>query len=159
LLRSRTVIFAAGAPGCPRREVPSHRAAIRDGEGVVEDALLTIPNSDLTTAHLTNFGARRPRQFRTRFSVDYATPPERLIDFRDGILCLIREHAQVRQEKYEVAVSDLGSSGVEVLVQVFFDVSDGHEELVARDGLILDVLRLADRLGIAIDTAARSVPR
>jgi MscS family membrane protein len=125
----------------------------------LDDSLLTIPNSDLTTAHVTNFGARRFRRFRTRFSVDYATPPERLIDFRDGILCLIREHAQVRREKYEVAVNDLGSSGIEVLVQVFFDVSDGHAELVARDGLILDVLRLADRLGILFDTPARSVPR
>ena len=124
----------------------------------LDDSLLTIPNSDLTTAHVTNFGARRFRRFRTRISVDYATPPDRLIEFRDGILDLIREQAQVRQEKYEVAVNDLGSSGIEILIQVFFDVSDGHAELVARDGLILQILRLADRLGIMLDTGTRSAP-
>jgi MscS family membrane protein len=125
----------------------------------LDDALLTIPNSDLTTAHVTNFGARRFRRFRTKFTVDYGTPPERLIEFRDGILGLIREHAQVREQKYEVAVNDLGSSGIEILIQVFFDVLDGHAELIARDGLILEVLRLADRLGIAFDKAGRSVPK
>ena len=31
-----------------------------------------------------------------------------------------------------------------ILIQVFFDVSDGHAELMARDALILDVLRLAE---------------
>ena len=56
-------------------------------------------------------------------------------------------------------MNDLGSSGVEILVQVFFDVSDGHAELIARDGLILEILRLADRLGITFDSRSRSAPK
>jgi MscS family membrane protein len=118
----------------------------------LDDALLTIPNSDLTTAHVTNFGARRYRRYRTKFAVEYGTPADRLVEFREGILALIRDHAQVRQEKYEVAVNDLGSSGIEILVQVFFEVPDAHAELVARDSLILSVLRLADRLAIVFET-------
>jgi MscS family membrane protein len=121
----------------------------------LDDSLQTIPNSDLTTAHVTNFGARRYRRFQTRITVPYDTPADRLMEFRDGILGLIRQHPAVRQEKYEVALNDLGGAGVEILVQVFFDVSDGHAELMARDALILEVLRLADRLGIALDKASR----
>ena len=124
----------------------------------LDDALLTIPNSDLTTAHVTNFGARRYRRFRTQITVPYGTPPDRLIDFRDGILEVIRQHSAIRQEKHEVVLNDLGSSGVAILVQVFFDVPDGHAELIARDGLILDVVRLADRLGIDLDKAGRTLP-
>ena len=48
-------------------------------------------------------------------------------------------------------MNDLASSGIEILIQVFFDVPDGHAELMARDELILDILRLADRLGISFD--------
>lgn len=138
---------------------------IGENEGVVEtvglrstrirgldDALLTVPNSDLTTAHVTNFGARRYRRFRTRITVAHGTPPDRLIQFRDGILELVRGRAQVRQRKYEVAVNDLGASGIEILIQVFFEVPDAHAELTARDGLILDILRLAERLGISFDS-------
>jgi MscS family membrane protein len=117
----------------------------------LDDSLLTIPNSDLTTAHVTNFGARRYRRFRTRITVPYGTPPECLIEFRDGILGLLRQNAQVRQPTYEVAVNDLGPSGIEILIQVFFAVPDGHAELLARDALILDTLRLAERLGIAFE--------
>jgi MscS family membrane protein len=121
----------------------------------LDDALLTIPNSDLTTSHVTNFGARRHRRFKTLITVPYGTPPGRLIEFRDGILELIRQHPGVWQEKHEVALNDLGSSGVEILVQVFFDVSDGHAELIARDGLILDIVRLADRLDIQLERPGR----
>ncbi len=136
---------------------------ISDNEGVVEsvglrttrirrldDSLMTIPNSDLTTAHVTNFGARRRRRFQTRLSVPYGTPTDRLIAFRDGLQELVRQHPGVLPEKREVALNDLGSSGVEILLQVFFDVSDGHTELIARDGLILELVRLADRLGITL---------
>jgi MscS family membrane protein len=114
----------------------------------LDDSLQTIPNADLTTAHVTNFGARRHRRFQSRITVPYGTPPDILIEFRDGILGLIRQHPGVRREKCEVALNDLGSSGVEILIQVFFDVSDGHAELIARDGLILEIVRLANRLGI-----------
>jgi len=117
-----------------------------------DDSLLTIPNSDLTTLHVTNFGARRYRRFRTQLNIAYGTSPEALIKFREGILEQIRNHPEVRQEKYEVAVNDLGSSGIQFLIQVFFEVPDGHAELLARDSLILDILRLAERLGIAFDT-------
>ncbi len=117
-----------------------------------DDSLLTIPNSDLTTLHVTNFGARRCRRFRTELNIAYGTSPEALIKFREGILEQIQNHPNVRQERYEVAVNDLGSSGIQLLIQVFFEVSDGHAELLARDSLILDILRLAERLGIAFDT-------
>ena len=118
----------------------------------LDDSLLTVPNSDLTTAHVTNFGARRYRRFRTRITVAHGTPPSRLIQFRDGVLELIRAHAQARQQNYEVAVNDLGNSGIEILIQVFFEVPDGHAELMARDDLILDILRLAERLGVSFDS-------
>jgi MscS family membrane protein len=124
----------------------------------LDDSLLTIPNSDLTTAHVTNFGARRHRRFQTHITVPFGTPAERLIAFRDGIQELIRQHPGVWQEKHEVALNDLGNTGIEILVQAFFDVSDGHAELNARDGLILEIVRLADRLGIQLDKAVRPAP-
>src|SRR5271165_2235044 len=125
----------------------------------LDDSLLTIPNSDLTTLHVTNFGARRYRRFRTQLNIAYGTSPEVLIKFREGILERIRNHSQVRQEKYEVAVHDLGSSGIQLLIQVFFDVPDSHAELLARDSLILDILRLAERLGIAFDSPTMLLER
>jgi MscS family membrane protein len=118
----------------------------------LDDSLMTIPNSDLTTSHVTNFGARRYRRFRTQLNIAHGTSPEALISFREGTLELIRNRSCVRQGKYEVAVNDLGSSGIQLLIQVFFEVPDFHAELLARDSLILDILRLAEQLGIAFDT-------
>jgi MscS family membrane protein len=118
----------------------------------LDDALLTIPNGDLTTTHVTNFGARRHRRFRVQLAVPHGTTADRLVAFRDGLLTLLREHPQVRPDSCEVGVHDVAAPGVEILILAFFDVSDAHAELAARDRLVLDILRLAERLEIAFES-------
>ena len=137
---------------------------IGENEGVVEsvglrttrirgldDSLMTIPNSDLTTSHVTNFGARRHRRFRTRITVAHGTPPARLVHSATASSAWSGASpgpaAEVRGRRQRP-----GDLGVEILIQVFLEVPDIHAELAARDDLILDALRLADRLGISLDS-------
>jgi MscS family membrane protein len=115
-----------------------------------DDTLLIVPNSNLTTMNITNFGRRRYRRYRTQIGVAYSTSLERVAAFRDGIKELIKRHGRTRKDHFEVAVNDLGASAVEVLVNVYFEVADRHEELMARDELILDILRLAEDLHIEL---------
>lgn len=131
------------------------------GEGVVEvvglrstrirtsdDAVLTVPNSDLTTMHITNYGKRRYSRFETTLGVAFSTPPERLIAFRDGIRALILEQPHTNKDRFDVRVDDLGASGIEIRVTVWFDISRGGSESEAREALILEVLRLAEKLHV-----------
>jgi MscS family membrane protein len=115
-----------------------------------DDTLLIVPNSNLTTTEITNYGRRRYRRYQTRIGVAYATPPEKLIAFREGIKELVRKQERMRQDHFEVAVNELAASAVEVLVNVYFEAADRQQELAARDTLILEILRLAEELGIEL---------
>jgi MscS family membrane protein len=114
------------------------------------DTVLIVPNSNLTTLEITNYGRRRYRYYTTRIGLAYSTPPELLIEFRDGIQKVIRRQECTRKDKIEVAINELAASAIEILVVVYFEVADQHQELVARDALILDILRLATELGIEL---------
>src|SRR5262249_43491429 len=113
-----------------------------------DDTLLIVPNSSLTTAEITNFGRRRYRRYQTRISLAYSTPLEKLTAFRDGIQEVIRRQDSIRKDHFEVAINELAASAIEILVNVYFEVADRHQELAARDALILDILRLAEELKI-----------
>jgi MscS family membrane protein len=115
----------------------------------LDDSLLTIPNSDLTTSHVTNFGARRFRRFQMQLTIPFNTPRDRITAFRDGILELFERHPSLGRHMHEVAMNNIGNNGIELFVQTFLNVSDQHAELKARDGLILELIGLADRLNIA----------
>jgi MscS family membrane protein len=115
-----------------------------------DDTLLIVPNSNLTTTEITNYGRRRYRRFQTRIGVAYATPPERLIAFRDGIKELVGKQERTRKDHFEVAVHELAASAVEVLVNVYFEAADRQQELAARDAFILEILRLAEELNVEL---------
>jgi MscS family membrane protein len=122
-----------------------------------EDTLLIVPNSNLTTMEITNYGRRRYRRYQTRIGVGYATTLEQLIAFRDGIKKVVLQQERTRKDQFEVAINDLGASGVEVLVNVFFEVGDRQQELAGRDALILEILRLAEELKIELATSTQTI--
>jgi MscS family membrane protein len=122
-----------------------------------EDTLLIVPNSNLTTMNITNFGRRRYRRYLTRIGIAYTTPPERLVAFREGLREVIRKQPRTRKSHFEVAVNDLTPSAIEFLVSAYFEVADRHEELAAREALILDVLRLAEGLNISLAYPTQTV--
>ena len=115
-----------------------------------DDTLLIVPNSNLTTMNVTNYGRRRYRRYETRIGVAYDTLPERLIAFRDAIGDAIRKHEHTRKDHLEVAVNDLAASAIEILVNVYFEVANRSQELAARDALILEILRLAGELNVEL---------
>jgi MscS family membrane protein len=131
------------------------------GEGVVEvvglrstrirtsdDAVLTVPNSDLTTMHITNYGQCRYARFQAAIGVVYATPTDRLLAFRNGIRELIEQQPRTRKDRFSVSIDELAESGIRIHVKAFFETGSKDQDLDDREELILAILRLAETLRI-----------
>jgi MscS family membrane protein len=123
----------------------------------VEDTLMVVPNSNLTTMNITNFGRRRFRRFTGRIGVVYGTPPELLAALRDGIRQQLLQQPSTRKEQCEVAIHDLTESAIEIQVSVYFDVTTSREEAEAREALLLGCLRLAEELHIDLAYPTQTV--
>ncbi len=134
---------------------------IGDVEGTVErvgfrstrirtfyNSLVTMPNSALITASVDNFGARRYRRWKTTVSVTYDTPPERIEAFCEGIRELVRRHPYTRKDYYQVYLNAFAPASLDVLLYIFFECPDWSTELRERQRLMLDVIRLAGRMGV-----------
>lgn len=130
-------------------------------EGIVEEvgfrstrlrtfynSLVTIPNANLVRAVVDNYGRRRYRRWKTMLGVQYDTRPEALVSFTEGIRELVRLHPYTRKDYYEVYCNEFGSSSLNILLYVFFEVPDWNTELRERERLFLDIVRLADQLGV-----------
>jgi MscS family membrane protein len=134
---------------------------VGDIEGVVEDvglrstrlrtpldSIVTVPNSTLAKSSVDNIGARRYRRWRTILSVTYDTKPETIESFCEGVRKLIPEREFLRQDAVQVYLHDFSPQSLQVLVQVFFEAPDIDTELTARHKLALDILNLAEKLGV-----------
>lgn len=112
------------------------------------NSVVTVPNSQFITATVDNMGERRYRRLSTRFAIAYATPPDRIEAFCEGIREIIRQHPYMRKDYYHVYLNGLGDSALEVLVYVFWETPDWSTELRERHRFLLDCLRLAAHLGV-----------
>ncbi len=118
---------------------------------------VSVPNSILVRARVDNYGRRRYRRWKTTLSVQYDTTPEQLLAFTEGIRELIRHHPYTRKDFYQVWCHDFGASSIDILLYLFFEVPDWSTELRERERLLVDIVRLADRLGVQFAFPTRTV--
>lgn len=136
---------------------------IDDVEGTVErigfrstrirtfyDSVITVPNATLVRAKVDNYGRRRYRRIKTTLQLSYATPPDTVTAFCEGVRELIRRHPATRKDSFQVWLKDLGASSLDVLLYCFVETPDWSSELRERERLLLDILRLAESLGVEI---------
>ncbi len=122
-----------------------------------DDTLMVVPNSNLTTMSITNFGRRRFRRYTGTIGVEYGTPPERLTAFCDAIRQLALQGKWTRKDEVEVAINNLTETAIEIQVSVYFDVTAAAEEAAAREALLLGCLKLADELQINLAFPTQTV--
>jgi MscS family membrane protein len=136
---------------------------IGDVEGTVEtlgfrstrirtfyNSLVTVPNATLVRANVDNYGRRRFRRFKTHLGVAYDTNPDTIEAFCEGIRELVRLHPYTRKDYYQVWLHQFSPASLDILLYIFHDTPDWQTELRERHRLMLDILRLAHKLGVEI---------
>jgi MscS family membrane protein len=132
-----------------------------DIEGTVEDvgfrstrirtfysSVFTVPNATIANAAIDNLGVRHYRRYKTTLSLTYATPPEKIIAFCEGVRALIQALPGMRKDYDLVEFTEFGAHSLDVLLYCFMDTPDWPTELRTRNDLNLAILQLARDVGV-----------
>ncbi|MEM8568501.1 MAG: mechanosensitive ion channel family protein [Bacteroidota bacterium] len=112
------------------------------------NSLMYIPNGVITNQTIDNHGLRKYRRFMTTIALTYDTPPSLIDTFVDGLIEIVKSHPKTRKDYYEIHFNDMGDSSLNVLFYIFFDVPSWSEELRSRHEVLLEIVILADKMGI-----------
>lgn len=112
------------------------------------NSVISVPNSRMIDTAVDNLGARTYRRYRTLLSLTYDTSPEKIEAFCEGVRELIRRHPYTRKDYYQVYLNDFGATSLNVLLYMFFETPEWNTELRERHRFMLDVIRLAAKLGV-----------
>lgn len=121
------------------------------------NSLVTVPNNLLTTAIIDNMGRRHFRRYKTTLGVQYDTPPDRIEAFCEGIRELILSYNFTRKDVFHVYANEFNASSIDILLVCFFLVPDTAAEYRARSTLILDIMRLAEKMDIRFAFPSRTI--
>lgn len=112
------------------------------------DSIVILPTGMVTTAVIDNLGLRRWRRYEATLQLRYGTPPEKVQAFLEGARAIIQALPGMRKDYYLVELRTLGVSGLEAELYCFVDAPDWATECRTRTHLNLEILRLADALGV-----------
>ncbi len=130
-------------------------------EGTVEDvgfrstrvrtfynSLVSLPNAKLVDTAVDNMGRRHFRRMKVTLGVQYDTSPDAIEAFTEGMRQIVLANPWMRHDVYEIHLNNFGPSSLDILVYVFFKVPNWSEELRQRQNFMLQVIRLANELGV-----------
>ena len=112
------------------------------------NSVVTVPNARIVDTHVDNMGLRQWRRYRTTLGLAYHTTPDQVQAFVEGVRAVIRANPGMRKDYYIVEFIDFGESSLEILLYCFIDAPDWNAELRTRHVLNLDIMRLAEELGV-----------
>lgn len=121
------------------------------------DSLITLPNARLAEAKIDNLGVRRQRRIAATFALAYDTPVERVEAFVEGVRAIIWASDKTLKHKFEVHLKDLGSSSLDVMLHCYVEVTSWSEELTTRHDMFLEILRLAEAIGVRFAFPTRTL--
>jgi MscS family membrane protein len=122
-----------------------------------DTSIISLPNGTVANMKLRNLGARHYRLFETEIGVTYDTPPERIEQFIDGIRHIMTVHPKVVQEDKFIYFSKLADSSLNIFIRVHINTLFWDVELEIKEGLYLDIIRLAHVLGIRFAFPSRAL--
>jgi len=130
-------------------------------EGIVEEvgfrstrirtfynSVITLPNAKFTETKIDNYGARQYRRTYVTLGLTYDTTPEQMQAFVEGIRAIVQANPYTRKDYYEIHMSGFGAHSLDVMVYIFFRVTNWSEELRERHNVFLEIMRLARDVGV-----------
>lgn len=123
----------------------------------VRDTVVTVPNAKLADTNLDNWGARRARQVRLFIAVEHGATPEQIEAFCDGTRAIIAAHPHTKKEDVEMHLHDITQGALTFLMQVYIVRPTWGAELRVRHELLVDIVRLANDIGLRIAYPTRTL--
>jgi len=118
---------------------------------------ITIPNGILTNTHIDNYGRRLMRRFDAKIGIQYNTPPEKIEAFCEGIRELIILNNFTFKNDFHVHFTSFSESSLDISIILYFEVPDFASENTEKHRLLIDILRLAEQLGVEFAFPTRTV--
>ncbi|HUH01867.1 MAG TPA: mechanosensitive ion channel family protein, partial [Kofleriaceae bacterium] len=131
-------------------------------EGVIEEvgfrtsrvrtfynSVVTVPNGMVVNQIVDNYGRRQYRRYTATLGLTYGTPPEKVEAFCEGVRAIIAGMPGMRKDYYLVEFKDFGASALEIMLYCFMVAPSWNDELRTRSRLNLEIMKLAQELGVS----------
>lgn len=124
----------------------------------LDHSLVTIPNANLVSANIENYGARRYRRFRETLSVPFAMKSAEIDAFCKELSRALASYPGIKDDEIDVKLNGISASSFEIVVSLFVaGPKTFSDEFAMRHAITMLILRTAEKLGVGFAVPAHAV--
>lgn len=123
----------------------------------LDDSVMVYPNGKLADSNITNLGRRRRRRVILDIGLTYDTPAQQLDRFVDRLHETFLARPNAVEDPLWIGVQKFGDSSIDIQLIGYFSVASYGEQVKAQHALVLDIVRLAEQLGVSFAFPTRTV--
>lgn len=121
------------------------------------NSLIYVPNGILADRTIDNHGLRVYRRYYTTLAITYDTPPRLIEVFIEGLNKIVKDHPHTRKDKYHIFINEFGDSSLNIMFYIFFQAPNWALELQYRHQIIIQILKLAEKLNVRFAFPTRTL--
>lgn len=122
-----------------------------------DDALLVLPNAQLTDRGIFNWGRRRKRKLILQIGVTHDTPRDRLDAFVERLSDVYHAQPDADETSGWIGMTGFSASSVDIELWGYFYVYDHGAFVRARHALVGDIVALSREVGVSFAFPTRII--
>ena len=114
------------------------------------DTIITIPNANLVSIPVENWGKRRWRRWQSMVHIDINSAPANVESFCQRTLELIQKHdATTKEDASWCSINTISAQSIDIELNLYWNVDSSLAERKARESFIIDLMELAKELDLS----------
>ena len=109
---------------------------------------VSVPNAHVANNNVDNMGKRKFRRIYALLGLTYDTPTHKIEAFIEGVTKIVLENPHTDKDNFEICFHSYGEFSLNILLYIFLKVPNWSEELLQRQTIYLQVLKLAEDLEV-----------
>jgi MscS family membrane protein len=123
----------------------------------LDQSLVTVPNSKLTDAAVTNWSRLSKRRLDFYIGLTYATTAVQMRECLNRLREMLREREHIDPETVQVFFAEFADSALSVRVIASVLIQDWGEYMAEAEAIYLEIMELVESLGLGFAFPSRSV--
>ena len=123
----------------------------------LDDSVMVFPDGKLADSNITNLGGRRRRRVSPDIGLTYDTPAAKLDRFVNRLHETVLARPNAAEDPLWIGVQKFNDSSIDIQLIGNFTVDSYGAQVQAQHALILDIIHLAEDLGVSFAFPTRTV--
>lgn len=123
----------------------------------VNNQIVVLPNSFLTTASIINATKREKRRYNLVLTLELNTPLEKVADLNENIKLALNTNSHVLKENIRVYFDTISANGIDISINFYTDITDLEEFLKFKEEVNYTLLDIVEQSKIELAYPSQSI--